>query len=149
MPRFEDTRILPYTPEQLFDLVLNVADYPLFLPWCKAAHIYEVQQQAFMADVVVGYKAFQETFVSHVHHRSPTEIEVKYQDGPFKYLINKWSFQQARGGGQLDFTVDFEFKSRLLEAAIRPVFPRAVGKMIAAFEQRAAVIYPKPLKYKS
>ncbi len=142
MPKFSDSKILPYTPAQLFDLVANVQDYPVFLPWCLDAVIIEQSKTHIAADLVIGWKMIREKFTSHVHLDSPKSITVEYQDGPFEYLHNEWKFT-AKGAGKtsIDFMVDFEFRSPLLATIIGPIFIPAVHKMIDAFEKRAESLY--------
>ena len=91
-----------------------------------------------VADMIIGFKVFRESFTSQVTHQRPNRIDVTYTDGPFKYLNNHWIFNALDDGTtEIDFYVDFEFRSRILQAAIGAVFGEAVKKMIAAFEGRA------------
>lgn len=142
MPQHQETRILPYTPQQLFDLVLDIDQYPDFLPWCSYARVFEVGADYKKADLSIGYKIFQETFTSDVRFTAPSDIQVKYIKGPFKYLNNNWKFtKKANVQCQVDFFVDFEFRSRILEAAIGVIFTKAVFKMVQSFEKRAEMLY--------
>jgi coenzyme Q-binding protein COQ10 len=141
MPRHTETRILPYTPEQLFDLVADVGDYQEFLPWVAATRIRESSETAMVADLVVGFKALKETFTSKVHKRRPHEIEIDYVEGPLKFLHNSWKFRAVTGGTEVDFCVDFAFKNRIFEALAGQMFDRALRRMIGAFEERAAELY--------
>ncbi|MDA1022895.1 MAG: type II toxin-antitoxin system RatA family toxin [Proteobacteria bacterium] len=142
MPTHAEKRVLPYTPEQLFEMVADIEKYPEFLPWCVATRIKERDGDTLIADMVIGFKMFREKFGSKVVCNRPDRIDVNYFDGPFKYLTNHWIFD-AHGDGQceIDFFVDFEFKSRILQAAIGAVFNEAVRYMISAFEKRAAQLY--------
>jgi coenzyme Q-binding protein COQ10 len=141
MPRHTETRILPYTPEQLFDLVADVGRYQEFLPWVAATRIRENSETAAVADLVVGFKALKETFTSKVHKRRPQEIEIDYVEGPLKFLHNSWKFRAVPGGTEIDFCVDFAFKNRIFEALAGQMFDRALRRMIGAFEERAAELY--------
>jgi coenzyme Q-binding protein COQ10 len=141
MPRHTETRILPYTPEQLFDLVADVGRYQEFLPWVAATRIRENSETAMVADLVVGFKALKETFTSKVHKRRPREIEIDYVEGPLKFLHNGWKFRAVPGGTEIDFCVDFAFKNRIFEALAGQMFDRALRRMIGAFEERAAELY--------
>jgi len=142
MPTHAENKILPFTPEQMFDLVADVARYPEFLPWCIATRIKSSDEQAMVADMVIGFKVFREQFTSLVKLDRPRRIDVEYQNGPFRYLENHWAFE-AHGDGQcvVDFHVDFEFRSKILEKAIGRVFTEAVHRMVGAFENRAASLY--------
>ncbi|MEX2311531.1 MAG: type II toxin-antitoxin system RatA family toxin [Rhodospirillales bacterium] len=138
MPTHAEKRILPYTPEQLFDLVIEVEKYPEFLPWCLGCRVRKREEGLVVADMIIGFKVFREGFTSHVSHNRPHRIDVKYTDGPFKYLNNHWIFNRLEDGStEIDFYVDFEFRSRILQMAIGAVFSEAVRRMIAAFEARA------------
>ena len=141
MPRHSETRHLPYTPEQLFDLVADVARYDEFLPWVVAVRVRSSSEQETVADLVVGFNAFKERFTSRVVKERPARICVDYVDGPLKYLHNEWKFERAEGGTNVGFSVDFAFKSRLFESLAGAMFDRALRRMITAFEQRAAALY--------
>ncbi|MGK2908419.1 MAG: type II toxin-antitoxin system RatA family toxin [Sphingobium sp.] len=142
MPRHEETRHLPYTPEQMFDLVADVERYEEFLPWVSAIRIRSSSETEMVADMVVGFKGLRETFTSKVVKKRPEEVRVDYLDGPLKYLYNLWHFRSdGQGGVFVDFVVDFAFKSRLFEALAGQVFDAALRKMIGAFETRAAALY--------
>lgn len=142
MPRHSETRHLPYTPEQLFELVADVQNYDEFLPWVVAVRVRSSSETETVADLVVGFNAFKERFTSRVVKDRPDKICVDYVDGPLKYLHNEWSFGRASDGGtNLHFSVDFAFKSRLFETIAGSMFDRALRRMTSAFEQRAAALY--------
>lgn len=142
MPRHSETRTLPYSPEQLFDLVADVRRYQEFLPWVAATRIRSDSETAMVADLVVGFKALKETFTSKVHKRRPHEIEIDYVEGPLKYLHNSWKFSaDGQGGTEIRFCVDFAFKSRIFESLAGQMFDRALRRMIGAFEERAHELY--------
>ncbi len=138
MTTHAEKRTLPYTRDQLFDLVIDVEKYPEFLPWCLGCRVKKREEGLVVADMVIGFKVFREGFTSRVAHQRPHRIDVSYTDGPFKYLDNHWIFNDlGNGHTEIDFFVDFEFRSRILQAAIGAVFGEAVRKMINAFEGRA------------
>jgi len=142
MPRHSETRHLPYTPEQMFDLVADVRRYSEFLPWVVAVRVRSDSAEEMTADLVVGFKALRENFTSRVHKHRPDSIHVDYVDGPLKHLHNEWSFRPDDSGGVLvDFTVDFEFKSRIFEALAGQYFDKALRRMTSAFCERAAALY--------
>ena len=141
MPRHSETRYLPYTPEQLFDLVGDVARYDEFLPWVVAVRVRSSSEQETVADLVVGFNAFKERFTSRVVKERPGRICVDYVEGPLKYLHNEWKFDPTAGGTNVGFSVDFAFKSRMFETIAGAMFDRALRRMITAFEQRAAALY--------
>ena len=142
MPRHSETKILPYSPEQLFALVADIERYDEFLPWVVAVRIRSSSETETVADLVVGFNAFKERFTSKVAKQAPDRITVDYVDGPLKYLHNEWRFTPAANGGtELCFAVDFAFKSRLFETLAGSMFDRALRRMTSAFEQRAAALY--------
>ena len=141
MPRHTEKRILPYTPEQLFDLVADVGHYQEFLPWVAATRIREDSETAMVADLIVGFSALKETFSSRVKKTRPEQIDIDYIDGPLKHLHNHWKFRAVPGGTEVDFCVDFAFRNRIFEALAGQMFDRALRRMINAFEERAAVLY--------
>jgi coenzyme Q-binding protein COQ10 len=142
MPRHSETKHLPYTPEQLFDMVADVARYDEFLPWVVAVRIRSSSEEETVADLVVGFNALKERFTSRVRKERPARICVDYIEGPLKYLHNEWRFEGAGDGGtDLSFSVDFAFRSRLFETLAGSVFDRALRRMTTAFEQRAAALY--------
>ena len=143
MPTHAEKRKLPFTPEQMFDLVADVEKYPQFLPWCVATRIKSRQKDGVTADMVIGYKVFRERFTSVARFdRAAMRIDVEYKEGPFKYLNNHWLFEpDGKAGCAIDFYVDFEFRSQLLEKAITAVFNEAVRRMVSAFEKRAQALY--------
>ena len=142
MPRHSETRHLPYTPEQLFDLVADVERYSEFLPWVVAVRIRSASEKEIIADLVVGFSAFKERFTSRVTLDKPHRIHVDYIEGPLKYLRNEWRFDAALDGGtNLFFSVDFAFRSRIFQALAGEMFDRALRRMTDAFERRAAELY--------
>lgn len=142
MPTHAEKRILPYTPDQLYALVAGVEHYPKFLPWCLGARIRERSERLMVADLIIGFKMFRERFTSRVTLSPEAKrIDVEYTDGPFKYLKNHWIFQPHPKGCEIDFYVDFEFRSKLLQKTIELLFNEAVKRMVSAFETRAKQLY--------
>ena len=142
MPRHSESRHLPYTPEQLFEMVADVGRYDEFLPWVVAVRVRSSSETETLADLVVGFSAFKERFTSRVVKVRPDRIVVDYVEGPLTDLHNEWRFEPAGDGGtNLHFSVDFAFRSRLFEALAGQMFDRALRRMTGAFEQRAATLY--------
>lgn len=131
----------------MFDLVADVEKYPEFLPLCEALTVRSRKERdgkvLLLADMTVGYKAIRETFTTQVLlNKAERVIDVKYIDGPFKYLDNLWRFEDtAVGGCSVNFFIDYEFKSRILGALMGSMFERAFGMFSEAFEERADAIY--------
>lgn len=143
MATHSEQRSLPHSSEQLFGLVADVEKYPEFLPWCVGARIRSRESDLLTADLMIGFNGLNEQFTTQVKlDRVAMKIDVIYQDGPFKYLNNRWLFMSKNAGAcDLDFFIDFEFKSRFLQALMGPLFGEAVRRMVGAFESRALHLY--------
>ncbi len=143
MPTHAEKRMLPYSREQMFDLVADVERYPEFLPWCVACRIRQpASPDAFVADLIIGFKFVRERFTSQVTLQRPDRVDVDYKEGPFRRLTNHWFFE-ADGDDRciIDFYIDFEFRSKTLQRLIGRLFNEAVQRMVNAFERRARVLY--------
>lgn len=142
MPTHAEKRDLPYSAEQLFDLVAGVERYPEFLPWCLASRITKRDGDVFYADLIIGYKMVREKFTSKVTTTRPGHIHVEYLSGPMKHLSNHWRFnERADGSCEIDFYVDFEFKNPVFQKLMGLFFNEAVKRMVSAFEERADALY--------
>lgn len=146
MPIHSETRVLPYTPQQMYDLVADVRSYPEFLPWTSAARVRSEKPVGatvvMLADLVISFKVFRERFGSRVVlHPEERRIETSYVDGPFRHMESVWTFAEAPGGVEVGFDVDFEFKSRMLQGAANMFFQDAMQRIVRAFERRAAQLY--------
>lgn len=142
MPTHAEKRVLPHRPDQLFDLVADVEKYPEFLPWCIGARIRRRRDPVIVADLVIGFKMIRERFTSEVKlNREERRIDVRYMDGPFRYLNNHWVFYDHEDGCLIDFYVDFEFRTKFLQRMMEPLFNEAVKRMVRAFETRAGQLY--------
>ena len=142
MPRHSETRHLPYTPDQMFDLVADVGRYDEFLPWVSAVRVQSDTETEMVADMVVGFKSLRERFTSRVEKSRPNRIVVHYVDGPMRNLDNSWQISATEdGGSEVDFCVDFTFKNRVFEAMAGQYVDRAFRKLMGAFEARAEELY--------
>ncbi len=151
MPTHSEKRKLPYTAQQMYDLVADVAAYPQFLPWTAAARIrthHPIEgaspgAELMEADLVISFKVFRERFGSRVClYPAEMRIDTEYLDGPFKYLKSWWKFHDLPGGGcEAEFFVDFEFRNMILQKVIGVVFNEAMRKVVRAFETRAHSLY--------
>ncbi len=145
MPTHAEKKFLPYSADQMFRLVADIERYPEFLPWCIGARIRKRVDNTVHADLMIGFKMVRERFTSKVVLSPPGRIDVTYAEGPFQYLSNHWIFEPAPGGCHIDFFVDFEFKSKVLQKIITALFSEAVRRMVTAFETRAQALYgPSP-----
>jgi coenzyme Q-binding protein COQ10 len=145
MPTHAERQIIPYRPDQLFDLVADVAKYPEFLPWCVATRVRHRTEHELLADMTIGFGPFRETFATRDTLERPHLVRVRYESGPFRYLNNQWEFLPHARGTELAFFVDFEFRSRILQSAIGVVFNEAVRRMVNAFQKRARDVYGPPI----
>ncbi len=148
MPTHSETRIMPYTADQMYDLVADVARYPEFLPWTAAARIRSRTQredgsEVMEADLVISFKVFRERFGSRVTlWPSEKRIDTEYLEGPFRHMKSQWGFRDLpEGGCEVSFFVDFEFKSAILQKIIGVVFDEAMHRVVRAFEGRAQALY--------
>ena len=146
MPTHQETKLLPYSAEQMYSLVADVAAYPEFLPWCSAARLrsseVEGPSEILEADLVISFKVFRERFGSRVTlWPADFKIDTEYLDGPFKHMVSNWAFRNVEGGCEVTFFVDFEFKNAILQGIIGVVFNEAMQRVVRAFERRAADLF--------
>jgi coenzyme Q-binding protein COQ10 len=142
MHRHAEKRVLPHTAEQMFAVVADVEHYDEFLPWCTGVRVFKREDGMFMADLMIGYKAIREKFSSRVELFPHERIKVTYLSGPMRHLHNDWQFLANEDGScTVDFCIEFEFRSRLLEKLIGGVFDEIVKRMVSAFVARADAIY--------
>ncbi|MEP1612555.1 MAG: type II toxin-antitoxin system RatA family toxin [Roseobacter sp.] len=146
MPTHSEKRTLPYSAQEMYDLVADVAEYPKFLPWCAAARIRSVTAQGdtsvMDADLVISFKVFRERFTSRVVLiPNDKKIDTEYLDGPFKYMKSNWVFSDVEGGCEVSFFVDFAFRNIVLQKLIGVVFNEAMQRVVHAFEVRAQELH--------
>ena len=145
MPGIHETRRLPYSAAQMFDLVADVARYGEFLPWVVATRVKSDSEHEMIADMLVGFNALREKFTSRVEKQRPERIKVHYVDGPMRDLDNVWHFRdlpaEQGGGCEVEFLVSFTFRNALFEKLAGQYFDRAFRKMVGAFEERAEKLY--------
>lgn len=152
MPQHHERRVLPFAPDQLFELVSDVRSYPRFLPWVSALRVLEDGTEAgagtMTAEMAVGYKAFRETMRCRVRlDRADRAIHVDYLRGPLRRLVNDWRFEPVPGRADatlVDFRVDFEFRSRIMAVAARALLDKGVLRLVEAFEAEASRRYGGP-----
>ncbi len=142
MPEIQETRRLPYSAEQMFDLVADVSRYAEFLPWVVATRVKSDSETEMVADMLVGFKMLREKFTSRVIKHRPSELHVHYIDGPMRDLDNRWQFRPLGAAAcEIHFSVNFSFRNALFEKIAGQYVDRAFGKMVAAFEARAGELY--------
>jgi len=148
MTSHSETKYLPYTAKEMFDLVADISSYPEFLPWCSAARVRQETQKGEVtqieADLVISFKVFREKFGSRVIlDTSNFTIETEYINGPFRYMHSLWSFENSGQGCEVKFSVNFEFKNAMFQSIIGLVFNDAMQRIVRAFERRATDLYTK------
>ncbi len=143
------TKLLPYSPDQLFQLVGDIEAYPQFVPWLTSMRTWNAREvragvSSIDAEAGVGFAFLTERFATRVVRDAQKQhIHVSLLHGPFKVLKNDWVFEPDPAGTKIRFSIDFAFKSRILDALLHANMDRAVIKLIACFEARAAQIYGK------
>ncbi len=147
MQHYQDTQVSPYSPRQLFDLVLDIEKYPEFLPWCRAARILSREEDKLLGELVISFKHITESYVSEVSFAPPEgtqegRIDVRLVRGPFRHLENHWRFVPLENGGtEIKLDLAFQFRTRLLDTFIGLLFGKATVKMAVAFKERADKLY--------
>ena len=138
----------PFSPRQIYDMVADVARYPQFLPWCRAARLTPVHETEFLAELVVAFAHITEQYTSRVtlhppvHDHAEARVDAIMVKGPFHHLTNYWVLRPLPDGGtEICLDLDFQFKSRMLDMLIGGFFQRASEKMVAAFRERAVALY--------
>ncbi len=142
MPRHEEQKTLPYSADDLFSVVADVKDYPSFVPWCSGARIHSQNEREIVADLEIGFGPFRESFTSQVTLDRPHQVLVRATEGgPLEHLTNSWTFAPMGDATQVDFVIDFQFKSHLLEHAANDMFQVAATRMMGAFESRVHLVH--------
>jgi len=141
MPRHAEQAILPYSADELFAVVAGVKDYPSFVPWCRDVYIQREDPREIIADLVIGFGPFQESFTSHVTLDRPRHILVRAIEGPLEHLTNTWTFTPVADKTRVDFLIDFQFKSHLLDHVASGMFHEAATRTMSAFEARVHLLH--------
>jgi coenzyme Q-binding protein COQ10 len=140
MPRHEEQKTLAYPIDELFSVVADVKQYPSFVPWCSGANIRREDQQEIIADLNIGFGPFQESFTSQVTLDRPRQVLVRAIEGPLEHLTNSWTFTPIGQQTKVDFVIDFQFKSHLLDHVANSMFHEAATRMMGAFESRVHLV---------
>lgn len=140
--QFTQTKDLPFSAKQMFDLVADVASYPEFLPWCLASRVHQENESLLIADLIIGYRAFRDKYTSRVTLDPPSRISVMLEEGPLSFLKNDWTFTQLEEGHcKVHLDLSFQLDSKIKQALMSSFFDEAAQKMIQSFEERAKKIY--------
>ena len=141
MPRHEERATLHYSADELFTVVADVKDYPAFVPWCSGARLQREDEREIIAELVIGFGPFQESFTSQVTLDRPRQVRVHAVDGPLEHLTNTWTFTPIGDATEVDFIIDFQFKSHLLDHVASGMFHEATTRMMSAFESRVHLLH--------
>ncbi|MEO0348378.1 MAG: type II toxin-antitoxin system RatA family toxin [Pseudomonadota bacterium] len=146
MPQHQQTKILPYTLTQIYQLIIDVDNYSKFLPWCSASKITEQHDDYFLAELVIKFKVLNEKYVSHITPNPPAannaKIIVRQHQGPFAYLSHNWHLTAISDEKcKVNIDIEFSFKSVILNKIAGALFGKTLSKMINAFEDRARELY--------
>jgi coenzyme Q-binding protein COQ10 len=149
VPSFTTQRRVPFTPKEMFDVVADIERYPEFLPLCESLEVESrtatAEGSVLVARMAVGTKAIREAFTTRVTlEPGAPAILVEYLDGPFSHLENRWRFLPAPEGTEIDFFIDYEFRSSLLALLVGAAFDNALRRYAEAFEARARTLYASP-----
>ena len=146
MPHHAEQATLPYGADELFTVVADVRDYPSFVPWCTGARVRREDQTEVIADLVIGFGPFQESFTSQITLDRPRQLLVHAIEGPLEHLTNAWTFTPLGSNTRVDFMIDFEFKQHLLDHVANGMFHEAATRMVSAFEFRVHLLHMMKLR---
>ena len=147
MPLISRNALVPYTVEEMYQLVDDIESYPQFLPWCRSTEILERKECEVRASIEIAKGALNKSFTTHNRSQKNKIIEVRLVKGPFKHLEGYWRFDALKNAdaSKISLDLDFEFESRLIAMAVGPIFNQIANTMVDAFTQRAVEIYGERL----
>src|SRR3984885_176863 len=146
MPHHAEQATLPYGADELFTVVADVGEFPSFVPWCSGARIQREDPREVIADLVIGFGPFQESFTSQVTLDRPRQLLVHAIEGPLEHLTNAWTFTPVGSNTLVDFMIDFQFKQHLLDHVANGMFHEAATRMVSAFESRVHLLHMMKLR---
>ena len=142
MALVEKTVLVPYSAEQMFNLVDHVEDYPQFLPWCGGTSVTRLDETTVRATVRIDYHHIRQSFTTENVRKPPERIDMKLQQGPFRQLDGCWLFIPLTPTDcKIAFRLHYEFSSKLLEKLVGPVFHYIANSFVDAFIRRAEKVY--------
>jgi ribosome-associated toxin RatA of RatAB toxin-antitoxin module len=142
MKRISRSAIVERSAAQVYALVDDVESYPSFLPWCRSALVHERSPESVRATLSVGIAGLRQSFTTLNRNRPPEAIEMQLVEGPFKSFSGAWRFHALSASAcRIEFTLEYEFSSRTLAAALEPLFDRIADTMVDAFARRAEQVY--------
>jgi ribosome-associated toxin RatA of RatAB toxin-antitoxin module len=148
MKKIHKSVLIWFSPQEMFDLVSDVAQYPAFLPWCSHARVLERTADGMQAEVGMAWAGVKQSFVTQNTHVAPHSIEVRLVRGPFSKLEGHWLFKPIGDGSQracrIEFTLSYGFSSGVLASLVGPVFDKVAASLVDAFVKRAEQVYDSP-----
>lgn len=142
MPEVTKTVLVPYSAQQMYDLVANCEDYPAFLPWCAGGRILEQKGNIVCAELKIDFKGIKHAFTTENTNQPGSRIDLRLKDGPFRHLEGHWLFTPlAEDACRIDFRLEYHFSSSLLEKVVGPVFGHIAATFVDAFVKRAENVY--------
>ncbi|KAF1036845.1 MAG: Persistence and stress-resistance toxin PasT [Herbaspirillum frisingense] len=136
------TVLINYSAEQMFNLVDRVEDYPEFLPWCGGVEVSERGEHSLTAKLKINYHGLKQSFSTQNTNVRPTSMTMRLVEGPFKHFEGRWHFKALREDAcKIEFDMEYEFSSRILEGVIGPVFNMIANSFVDSFCKRAEQIY--------
>lgn len=142
MPSVHRSALVPFSAESMFDLVNDVATYPVFLPGCADATVHESELDHMKASLLIRKAGVNQWFTTHNDLARGKHILMKLVDGPFKKLQGGWTFNAlSEDACKIELNLEFEFSSKLVEMAFGKVFSNIANNMVKAFTDRAKEIY--------
>lgn len=134
--------LVPYSAEQMFALVDNVADYPEFLPWCGGSSVTSVEGDTVHATVHIDYHHIKQSFTTENVRKVPHSIDMTLKDGPFQHLDGAWHFiPLSESACKIELKLHYEFSHKLLEKVLGPIFHYITNSLVDAFVHRAEKVY--------
>ncbi len=142
MHHISKSAIVPYSCEQMYQLVNQVDDYPKFLNWCSSACILNQTDAQITASVSINKSAFNQTFTTINTLTSNQRIDMQLKDGPFKHLSGAWIFTALSDNAcKVELELQFSFSSKVIDVTISPIFTSIANSQLEAFITRAKAVY--------
>lgn len=142
MDTIQRSAIVPYSCEEMFNLVNNIEDYPKFLPWCHESHVVAKSANHVEARLDIAWSGFHKSFTTKNTLHPHTAIEIDLVTGPFRHLEGKWHFNSLGDKGcKVALDLEFEFTGNFLDKLFDPIFNMIANSLVESFSKRAKEIY--------
>jgi len=134
--------LVPFTPHEMFVLVIDASAYPQFMPWCSGSEILSYENDEMVARLDFSVGGVSRSFITRNHHLPDAEVSIQLVDGPFSQLQGRWRFEPlGEEGCKISLFMEYDFSSKLVGMAIGPVFNQIANSLVDAFQKRAVEIY--------